>query len=281
MVAVGEKIACLSLDLEPDLWCPQRRTRLFESDERLLAFSSLLKKHDVPLTIFTVMKYARSYADRLRALSETLSTELAVHSYSHDTSNPATADEIARAVDEFGSLWNRRPQGYRAPNCLIDSDGLDRLAQAGFQYDSSLVPSLRLDGYGYNHLGVSTEPFNLRVPSGSIVELPIACVGSLRLPIIFSYVKLLGFNLYRAAANLFRLPNVLVTYLHPYDLYADEIVGNIPGWKRYAHARNGTRGFELLGNFIELLKARGYRFALMGDVAEAISLQDPIGRTAL
>ena len=241
-----KRYACLTIDMEPDLRCPDRRIRLLDEDHRFAAFTELLRREGVPLTSFTLMNQARRHFDRLEAMAQLATVEFAVHSYSHDTTNPASSDEVCRSWNAFGELWNSEPLGYRTPNCLIDDRGLDNLARQGFQYDSSIVPSFRPDGYAYNNLRFGRMPFRCTGPSGSILELPVACLGGVRLPFIFSYVKLLGLAAYRAALALFPLPDVVVTYLHPYDLYASEIAANIPGWKRYAHQRNGRRGMPLL-----------------------------------
>jgi hypothetical protein len=145
------------------------------------------------------------------------------------------------------------------------------VARAGFAYDSSIVPSVRPDRYAYNNLAYGLEPFRIESPGGRLVELPVACLRHLRLPLVFSYVKLLGMPAYRGAMALFPPPGVLVTYMHPYDLYAAEIAPNFHDWKRYAHGRNGRRGMELLRELIGCLKGRGYSFALMSDVAETFA----------
>jgi peptidoglycan/xylan/chitin deacetylase (PgdA/CDA1 family) len=267
VVAVNPRIACLSIDMEPDLRDPSRRIRLLEDDARMQALTDLLRRERVPLTVFAVMSEARRYADRLNALAAEATVEFGVHSFSHDVANPASDYEVRRAIETFGEVWNDRPAGYRSPNCLIDEKGIDSLMRGGFVYDSSIVPSLRIDGYGYNNLRFGRDPFRFEGPSGAILELPIACLGGIRLPLIFSYVKLFVLSSYRAALRLFPLPDVVVTYFHPYDLYIEDVAPNIPGWKRVAHRRNGRQALRLLERLIVELKARGYTFALMKDVA--------------
>jgi hypothetical protein len=264
------KLACLTIDMEPDLRDPEQRIRLLDDDRKLRALIDGLRSHDVPLTVFTVMSHARRYVDRLNALADELPVEFAVHSYSHDTNNPASVMEIRQAAEVYGELWNARPLGYRTPNCLIDDAGIDNLIRAGFLYDSSIVPSIRADGYAYNNLRYGRSPFCFQGLSGEILEMPIACFSRTRLPLIFSYVKLLGFSAYRAASLLSDLPDVVVTYFHPYDLYVPQIAHNIPGWKRQAHMRNGSRAYSLLWSVVKLLKERGYSFVLMKTAAAEI-----------
>jgi Domain of unknown function (DUF3473)/Polysaccharide deacetylase len=267
---ISSKLACLSLDLEADLRCPDERIRLLDEDAKLEAFLSLMARVAVPFTCFTVMSIAAKYADRLAILGQRTQVEFAVHSFSHDRSRPATADEVERSWDAYCRLWNTEPWGYRAPNCLIDEGGIARLMERGFRYDSSITPSIRFDQYGYNNLGYSRSPFRFKRDGRSLLEFPIACLALSRLPFTLSYIKLFGFPAYRLASAIMPLPRIVATYFHAYDLYADEIADNIPGWKRHAHRRNASRGTIFLANAIGLLKRRGYQFVTMRQLAASL-----------
>jgi hypothetical protein len=274
IAAPMQKIACLSVDVEPDLWCPEQRIRLFESDERLDALCSLLQRRNVPLTSFVVMKHAARYAQALTAVAKAIEVEFAVHSFGHDQRAPATADEARRAWDSYCDIWNRKPRGYRSPNCLIDTQGLCNLADQGFLYDSSVTPSLRFDRFGYNNWHLPTEPFLFCTAPRRILEFPIACFGGIRVPLVLSYVKLLGLRTVQMATSILSLPKVVIVYFHPYDLYAGEIANNIPGWKKFAHLRNGRNGLRILDGVIAMLKKQGYEFTLMEHAAERLMRED-------
>lgn len=245
-----------------------QRNRLFEDEARLEALCSLLRRYGVPLTCFIVMKHAACYAQPLASLAQATEVEFAIHSYSHDTRAPATREEVKRSWNVYCELWNKEPRGYRSPVCIIDTEGLRNIANQGFLYDSSVAPTLRLDAYGYNNLHLPTTPFRFQLPGRQILELPIACFGGIRVPLILSYVKLLGLTATRAASRLLSLPDVVVVYFHPYDLYIMDIVQNIPGWKKYAHLCNARNGLLLLEGIIAMLKERGYQFVLMERAAE-------------
>jgi hypothetical protein len=268
------KIACLSIDVEADLWCPEQRIRLFEDAARLDALCSLLRANNVPLTCFVVMNIARRYHRSFDALAKTIDAEFAVHSFSHNQRTPATAEEVERAWDTYCEIWNREPRGYRSPNCLIDTQGLCNLAKRGFLYDSSVTPSLRLDQYGYNNLHLPNKTFLFQSAEKRILEFPIACFGSARIPFILSYVKLFGLCAAKAAANFLSLPNVVTVYLHPYDLYVPEIAHNGRGWKKYAHLRNGRNALRILEGMIAILKQHGYEFMLMEHAATELMQND-------
>lgn len=275
-----QKIACLSLDMEPDLRCPDQRIRLLEEDHKLDTLTSLLRREDVPLTAFVVMKHARPYADRLNALARKVKVEFAVHSYSHNQVEPASADEIERSWDEYCDVWNSEPRGYRSPNCLIDSGGLQRLAARGYQYDSSVTPSIRFDRYGYNNMHLPRTPFMVEGSEHDILELPVACLRGVPIPFALSYVKLLGLRAYQLAVPLLPLPDIVTCYFHPYDLYASEIAHGIKGWKRYAHLRNSGNAVTLLEGMIRMLKNQCYQFTLMRDLAQSTMASGNIPRIA-
>jgi len=271
---VSRKIACLSVDVEADLWCPEERIRLFEDDARLEALCSLLRASNVPLTCFVVMKLAGRYARSMASLAKAIDVEFAVHSFSHDQRAPATAEEVRRAWDAYCDVWNREPRGYRSPNCLIDTQGLRNLAKQGFCYDSSVTPSVRFDRFGYNNLHLPTRPFLFQAADRRILEFPIACFGAIRMPFILSYVKLLGLHAVGAANSLLSLPDVAVVYFHPYDLYVGDIVRNGRGWKKCAHMRNARNGLRMLAGMIEMLKQRGYEFMLIEHAAMELTRKD-------
>jgi peptidoglycan/xylan/chitin deacetylase (PgdA/CDA1 family) len=270
----SQKIACLSIDVEPDLWCPKERLRLFESASRLDALCSLFRRNGVPLTCFVVMKHATRYKEALASVADAVEIELAVHSFSHDQRSPATADEVRRAWDTYCDIWNREPRGYRAPNCLIDAQGLRNLSDQGFLYDSSVTPSIRLDRFGYNNWHLPTKPFLFESAPRNILELPIACFSGIRVPLVLSYVKLFGLRAYEVASRFLSLPNIAVVYFHAYDLYITEIADNCPGWKKYAHLRNGGRGLQILDDMIGMMKQQGYQFMLMECVARNLMQDD-------
>ena len=198
--AAAERLACLTMDVEADPGDPEGRVRLLDEDFRLEAFSRLLFERGIPITCFTLMSQASRNADRLNALAANVKVEFAVHSYRHD-GGAASADDVERAWNAFGELWNAEPLGYRAPNCRISDAGIDTLARRGFCYDSSIAPGLRPGLRDLKGLRFGREPFLCKGPNGSIVELPIACLGRLRLPFIFSYVKFFGLSAYESAGT--------------------------------------------------------------------------------
>ena len=64
------------------------------------------------------------------------------------------------------------------------------------------------------------------------------------------------------------MPSRVVTYLHPFDLYADELADGLGGFSRLAYRRNARLAWETLVGVIGLLENLGYRFVLMRELAQ-------------
>jgi peptidoglycan/xylan/chitin deacetylase (PgdA/CDA1 family) len=192
-----------------------------------------------------------------------------IHSHSHNQREPDSAAELDAAVEAYDRFFGRTPKGYRAPNGLISREGLRRLAERGFHYDSSIFPSFRFDEYGYNNLSSPLIPYRFKLPE-ELIELPLGVIRKVRLVISLSYIKLLGLPFYKMLISLFDIPSPLVILCHPYDFSIDHQLHKIGGWKRYAHARNSARAEELFIAFIRYLKSKGYRFVFVDEVLDRL-----------
>ncbi|RAU21836.1 hypothetical protein CU669_11050 [Paramagnetospirillum kuznetsovii] len=286
------RVACISIDVEGDHSCPDKRIRLLESRDKVLSLTRLLEARKVPLTVFMVMSLADRYRMALEKIAGAVPTEFAVHSFSHDLHRAASLDEIQRARDEYIRQWGVAPRGYRAPSGLIDKPGLRRLMDAGFEYDSSIFPTRRFDEFGYDNAHYPRMPFEFTHDDRRLMEMPIATLRGIRLPYGLTYVKLLGMGAYRLLLPVFPLPEIAVVHFHPCDLYFNEIANNVRGWKRHAHLRNACNATSLLAAMIDALAERGYEFVQMGQLVTELKIlgglriydldhptQSPFGRT--
>lgn len=272
------KLACLSLDFEYDLKSSCELC-LVEDRAELVRLKEFLAHHQLPVTAFVVGRMLDQCPDLVAAAAEELPLEFGLHSFSHDQARPDTAEEIQAAVDAFERFFGRRPQGYRAPNGLISQQGLARLAAAGFLYDSSVFPSLRLDEYGFNRLHLPNRPFWVDTDP-PILELPFAAFDRLRLTISLSFLKLFGWPFYRALLSALPLPPVVIIDSHPYDFYVGRCLPRVAGWKKLAHSRNAANAYRLLDRLVGTLKDRGYGFVSMSRLYEQYSADPATPRRA-
>ena len=144
----------------------------------------LLRETGVRATMFVLGKFAERFPEVVRQI-HTEGHEVACHGYGH---MPITGQsrhdflaDVLRAKDLLEQTVGERVRGYRAPDFTIVSKtlwALEALGEAGFEYDSSIVP-VRLARYGIPEWPVT--PMQLRFGTGgTIMEVPLAtfrCLG--------------------------------------------------------------------------------------------------------
>ena len=156
---------------------------------------SLLDKHRVQATFFTLGWIAERYPEMVRRIAEN-GHELASHGYHHLRANEQTMDEFRKDVGSSKALLEdiagQKVKGYRAPSFSINEKNLwalDVLFEEGYEYSSSIYP------IKHDHYGMPDAPrFGFR-PSGSdgILEIPATTVS------------LFGRNLPAAGGGYFRM----------------------------------------------------------------------------
>ena len=268
---LSKRIACVTLDIESDLLDKSGRIRMFDSTDLMRQYSRIVQKHNIKVTGFLVTSLIEKYSTEIKLLSQTIPIEFGVHSHSHERRMQYFADEVSSSVAAYEDFFGVKPIGYRAPNGLIDSKGIVSLIENQFNYDASIFPSIRLDEYGYSNLHLPNQPFRFVHSGNEIIELPAACLDTLRLVFSMSYIKFLGLDIYKTLMRFFPLPDVVILDSHPYDYYINQIAGNIHGWKKYAHLRNCDQAFEVFESVITLLREKGYEFMLMSELYKYVT----------
>lgn len=147
----------------------------------------LLARHSATATFFTVGWLAERKPGLIRRIAE-LGHEVASHSWWHRRvaalSPSEFREDVRRCRAVLEDLSGRPVVGFRAPSFSIVPGvewAFDILIEEGYRYDSSVFP-IRRSGYGYP--GAPAEPYEIRRPSGVLLELPMAttvAVG-MRLP---------------------------------------------------------------------------------------------------
>ena len=259
-----------TLDLESDYasLLPSVRNRILEQPDRVKAVLSALGEKGIRGTAFVVGQVIESYP-RIIDVFQEHRWEFELHSYSHDTARPDTADEIARGREAFVRRFGRDPLGYRAPQGRISNEGIARLAEAGFHYDTSVFPSYFPDPLRY--IAMPRAPHFREAPSGRrLLEIPMTTVTPLRLTLSTSYIKLLGPSFYRAAIGVFGLPEVVCfdSHLHDFILEPESYRELRPFWK-FVYGRNRDHGLSITLDLLDQIRERGYEFRYLSEVAAA------------
>ncbi len=219
---MDRKICFASIDVE-------------ENIEDLGKILDILKKYDIPATLFVTGHILAKYPDLAKDWQE--DHEVACHSFTHRFWNTLNKEERKKELEDFiflyQGIFNEKPEGFRAPSHIIDEKGLELLEEKGFLYDSSVVPHYppfkKYRGYRGKYPLMPYYPKDrkiLEIPvRGQIFGIPLAAAWLAKLPFLF--YKILFF------------------------VYCPEFIAL--SW----HSWNKLKNFEKI---IKLLKNKNYQF---------------------
>lgn len=270
-----KKLACITLDMEPDYGDPEKRIRLLEHSEYRERYISIIAKYNVKVTMFTVTNLFEKYGVTFKSLATRIPLEYAVHSHTHTPHSACTLDEIQNAKRAYSEFTGKPPLGYRAPIGQIDKAGLGYLLDHDFMYDASVYPSIRPGKFGYFNLHMPNVPFRVtRADGKSLIELPFTAIETIRIVFALSYVKLLGWRAYALLLKLFGLPNYALALSHPHDFYFANIPNNaVTGVEKFALSRNSAKAFDYFENMIQFLAEQNYQFVFISELIKEIAPQ--------
>ncbi len=203
-----------------------------------------------------VLEKNRGAFERLAAAGH----EIASHSFHHEPwlhrySRQQLDDELARTEDALMAATGVRPTGFRGPGYSCSNTLLEVLHARGYKFNASTLPTwigplarryyfmrarltreereTRAGLFGtLRDAWRPIEPYRWRLPSGSLLEIPVTTMPYLRLPFQLSYVlyvslysQTLARTYLRTALRLCRSLGVEPSLLlHPLDfLGGDEV----------------------------------------------------------
>jgi polysaccharide deacetylase family protein (PEP-CTERM system associated) len=190
-------------------------------------------------------------AERARGLVEEIAMrghEVASHGYSHQlvyNQRPEVfREETLRSKALLEDIIQAPVRGYRAASYSITGRSLwalDILAEAGFEYDSSIFP-VHHDRYGIPD--APRFPYRQTTPNGqSLVEFPLTTVRvfGYKLPIAGGgYFRLYPYPVTRAGLKLVNNRDKMpfIFYLHPWEIDTDQPSISARWKSRYRHYNN-------------------------------------------
>jgi len=216
----------LGIDFEKITHTPAYRSRteqqelecdIIDVGERLL---SLFSRYGVTTTFFIVSEIVEEHSEFIRRITES-GHEVASHTLSHqsltDISYETKASEIKNSKEQLESVSGEAVSGFRAPTCRIDDDAYKLLIDAGYEYSSTIMPSVPIPGfysneYGFDHV---TE---VNSDEDAITEVPLSVSRRLNLPISGAWIRLLGRRYFHRNIKSFVEAGIpVVTYSHPWE----------------------------------------------------------------
>ena len=297
-------MASLSLDLD-NLWAYQR----IHGDAAWTARGSylrgfvptalgLLERLGLTITVFIVgADAAGPDAGVLRTIVDA-GHEVGNHSFEHESwlhryAPGRLRDEVARAEDAIAAATGRRPAGFRGPGFSWSLPLLEVLAERGYRYDASSLPTFigpLARAYYFRQARLNAEqraeratlfgsagdglrpnrPFLWKLDSGrTLLEIPVTTMPLVRMPFHLSYLLYLArvspalMRAYlRTAIAACRAAGIGPSFLlHPLDLVGGDQVSELaffPGMDL-----SSARKAALFTQVLEILQG-SYQLVPMG-----------------
>ncbi len=214
------QVSALASHFPRHIWESQP-CRIERNVDRMLA---ILDDNQVYATFFTLGWIAERYPQLVSRIVSG-GHELASHGYGHQRASDLSRDEffsdITHAKKLLEDLSSQPVLGYRAPSFSIGENNLwalDTLAEAGYEYSSSIYP------IRHDHYGMPNAPrFACRLSNKSLLELPATTVRlfNRNLPAAGGgYFRFLPYQISRWSINRVneadRQPCIF--YCHPWEI---------------------------------------------------------------
>lgn len=269
--------AVLSVDLEWFSHTPAYRTAggsLSDADVGASLLDRLLETfdaHDAESTFFTVADVAERYPDLVADIAGA-GHEVASHTSSHAHLSTLSRRERRRElVDSRATLERVTGEpvtGFRAPSFDVSADHFDLLADAGYAYDSSVVPCRSIPGW-YGGEWTARRPCSaaslVEDAPPSVAEVPVAVMPGVRLPLSGTWLRFFGVRYAALGMRLLARRGITpVLYVHPWE-FAD--LPPVDGVPRRVSVRTG----EWMWRALEFLLSLPFSFVTTRSVAERVS----------
>jgi polysaccharide deacetylase family protein (PEP-CTERM system associated) len=233
-----------------------REARVERNTMRIL---DLLAEHGARSTFFILGWVAERHPGLIRKIADA-GHEIASHGYGHDllyTLSPSEFQaDVSRCKNFLEDLTGQRVAGYRAPSFSITDWAIPILQELGFEYDSSMFPTVAHDRYGRLTGADASRPITQLRPG--FYEVGISClrVGKRGLPWGGGgYFRIIPYLPWRAGVRrILQSGAPYLFYIHPWEIDPGQPrvhgLGRVSRFRHYANlARCEDRFRSLLSHF--------------------------------
>jgi len=190
--------------------------------EPLRRILQVLERHGVRSTFFILGESAEACPEIVEEIHD-VGHETASHGLVHRDITKMSINKLEeserRNRDLLWKITGEKPQGFRAPLFKINPDIIGTLTRVGYEYDSSVVPSINIPRW-FGYFNAPIRPYRVDGLEKSFFEVPVAVFPHLRFPAGGGwFLRNLGMRYVETAIRLLlqkRLPVIL--YIHPLDI---------------------------------------------------------------
>ena len=263
------QVSAFANNIEYQSW-DEWPSRVEQNTHKLL---QLFEQKQCRGTFFILGWVAERYPQLVKEI-ERHGHEIASHGYSHQliyTQTPAVfKEETLKSKAMLEDLIQKPVRGYRAASYSITAQSLwalDILAEAGFEYDSSIFP-IRHDRYGMP--GVPKEPHRIKTQKGNtLIEFPLSTLQLFGQSIPISgggYFRLYPYALSQWFLQRYQASRQapFIFYLHPWEVDPEQPRIESSWLSKFRHYNKLDACEKRLSQLIDRFK-----FAAMEDTYQA------------
>jgi polysaccharide deacetylase family protein (PEP-CTERM system associated) len=236
---------------------------MFKGLEKIL---EMLRKTNTYATFFVVGKVLELNPEIFDKIIEN-GHEIAFHTMNHDRiDSEKFKDNFNDEITHFSKLTNKKSKGFRAPTFSLNENSswiIDALVDAGYVYDSSVVPA-KTDLYGLPHAEIkpykiSSMSLEKNDPNGKLTEFPLLVTKFFgkKIPAAGGfYLRTLPLKIIKNAIKNYQKQQIPATfYVHSWELtpeYMPKI--KLPVKENFITFHNIEKTFDKMHNILNEFK---------------------------
>lgn len=218
--------------------------------------------YDAKVTFFVLGETAEKYPEIMEILTAS-DHEIASHGWFHNKKYE-NIEDFKNDVLKFKNKIYPEAKGFRFPNFGYSTEKFEFIVKNGFNYDSSIVPCLKIPGW-YGNSNSPITPYDLDLNSNmSIKEFPMTVMPFLRLPGAGGwFLRNAGYQWTKYVVKLALMRTGYgMIYIHPWEI-SDSNPKNINDIPFHVFRNTGHKTFNNLKKLIETFS--GNQFLTISD----------------
>lgn len=228
----------------------------------------LLDELKIKATFFISGEVVSEYADIIRDIAEQ-GHEIASHGFKHNADyakmpKMEITEQISKSKKILEDEVGVTPTGFRAPQFRMNEAAYEVLHELNFKYDSSMVRGILPTRY--NNLSIPSKPFM----KNNLLEIHISAMPYLRVPMGLLWINAMGFSMFRFLSERIKLANMIVLYLHPFDLIDGKSKKDFGFIINKWYNLRQSKVKYTLESLLRYWKENNMKFVLLKDVAGAL-----------
>lgn len=245
-------------------------------------YMTILDRHGIKCTLFTVGDLADQISDRLKPHIEN-GHALALHSYTHVAPMTEPLERFRegtrRAKARMKELFGIDVKGFRAPCFSIDKARLKVLKELGFSYDSSHLDyrparhTVELDLQNFQRINEDVfrdgDFYEFGLSKEKVFGKPFPISGG-------GYVRLSNWGFIKTLiSNYIRKHDYYVFYLHPFELTRQKVpfLKGLKSYDKFYLRKNVGTYRNRVEKIIRILKKNDYEFVTFEQLVQIMNKQ--------